>query len=112
MNHFSYLFLDLIIGIPAVIIFFVLHKKQILKNKFFFVTAILGGIIMYFLIDPIGVAWQAWGYHADKILDIYPIGGSVLEELFLSILDVILVSIVVLVFAEREEKKKSFWPFL
>lgn len=78
--------------------------KLILAMAFF-------GVVGFLITIPLGAYWGAWGYDLQKTWGIH-IGADLLETFLWSIAGCIVLAIVVGVFAEREEKKKPFWPFL
>lgn len=107
----EYLLFLLIFSFPAVGILWIRHKKTIRRFWKLFLP-VLGTFILYcVLADPIGTIWQAWVYHADTMLGTWLWGASD-ETLILAVILAILFTSIVIIFAEKEEKKKPFWPFI
>lgn len=111
IESYTYLLLNLFfIGIPIFLVTRKYYKKLIKQGKLFFLTLVFA-VIGYFVVDPLATSWGAWNYHFEKTLGIL-IGTSVIETLMWAVAIAVLFTILVSVLAEKEEKKKPFWPFL
>lgn len=109
MEKFSYLLFILIFSVPSLTFLFLTYKKQILKNMPLLITAIVFSIVYGLIADPVGIVLGAWTYDVHKSLGT-TFTGAQIETILLGIAMATFFVIVVIVFAEREEKKKPFWP--
>lgn len=108
MEKFSYAGLLILFLTPVIYILLKKHTKTIKKRKLLlFVMGIYG--FLGFFTFPLAVWWNVWLYNYAKTSNIR-IGGELLETFLWTIISCMILAVVVDVFAEKEEKKKPFWP--
>lgn len=111
MEKYSYFIVDILFLGPALFYAFLKFRKVVRKNILFIIFSFFFGFFGFWVVDPVAISWGAWGYDVHKTLGVMLPGGSVIEELLWALLVAPLLGILVSVFAEREEKGKSFVNF-
>lgn len=111
MEKFTYLLFLLVFTIPAVALLYLRHRAIVKQYYKLFLPAISVFVVYALLADPIGTSWKAWVYDTRFMIGTW-IGGASYETLILAIVLAIIFSLIVIIFAEKEEKKKPFRPFI
>lgn len=106
---FLYIFyLVLFALLPTFILMKVCRKHPQKQLKLVILSIII--ITLYFAIsDPIGTVWKAWIYDSQRTLGVYITGGAI-ETILLGVITGVIFGLSIADFAQREEKKKPFWP--
>jgi hypothetical protein len=110
MEKFEYIGFNLLFSIiPAFIVFF-RHRKHVVKHiSFIFISSCIG--ILWAILDIFGAGWGAWEYTPEKNIGIH-FGKATLETFMWGAILFAIFGAIIVIFAEKEEKKKPFWPFL
>ena len=110
MEKYTFLIVNCILFIPLLSFLTLYYRKQISKNKKFILLVVCVGILMDIIEDIFGIHWQAWIYDSSKSLGIISPGINI-DTLVFGVGVAFTLAVLVAVLAEKEEKKKSFWPF-
>lgn len=109
MEHFAYLIFTLATSGIFILVLMKVFWKKIKKHLFFLFLANCIAILFAAVGDSIGSEWGAWTYNTQKSLgSIFP--SATFETVLTGIAMATVYGILILVFADREEKKKPFWP--
>ncbi|HEX7042833.1 MAG TPA: hypothetical protein VF189_06280 [Patescibacteria group bacterium] len=108
MEKFLYFAYNIFIFTPVFAILFKFYKKHITKHLSFILVAIIIGFLYGQVTDSMGIMWQAWIYDPHKTLGFFGLGEDI-DTIIFGIGVSSFFAIMVTVFAQKEEKKKSFW---
>lgn len=86
-----------------------MYRRQIAKDIKFILSTVVFGIFIELIEDPVGTFTQVWIYDPTKSLKIFSFGIN-LDTVIFAIGVAYFFGVAIIVFAEKEEKKKPFWP--
>ena len=109
-SKYLFLLFDALFGIVPIGFMLTRHRKTAWKYRKLIFWSILISIPASIITDFFGVRGHAWQYSYNKSLQIF-IFGSLFELILWGIFFALAIGLIVAVFAEKEEKNKSFWPF-
>lgn len=111
MERFEYTAFNILFSLAPAILLFFRHRKQIKKYRVFVFVAVRIGICWAIAGDVVGAGWGAWEYTPTKVLGV-GLGKGVIETFVWGGILFAIFAAIIIIFAEKEEKKKSFWPFI
>lgn len=104
MERFEYSGLLVLFLLPTVWLLLYRFRKELKKIKKLIIASCLFGLVGYFIVIPVGAYWEAWGYDYNKTWNLR-IGADLLETLLWTIAGCLILSLIVGVYANREDKK-------
>lgn len=109
LGKYTFLTFDICFSIIPILFAVFRHRKAVVKYRKLFYRSLLTAPF-YAILTDVGTYFHAWRYSYNETLGI-TIFGSVLETDIWAVILVFSLCLIVAVFAEKEEKKKSFKPY-